>query len=88
MEGLLRVGGRLSKSLLPTQAKHQIILSKEHPNHPTHARKASSRRKKCYIVDPERRILDPSRKVESKTSADELFLLQKRKYEDETPFNG
>ena len=31
MEGLLCVGGRLSKALLPTQAKHQIILSKEHP---------------------------------------------------------
>ena len=30
-EGLLRVGGRLAKALLPTQAKHQIILSKEHP---------------------------------------------------------
>ena len=30
-EGLLRVGGRLQKALLPTQAKHQIILSKEHP---------------------------------------------------------
>ena len=29
--GLLRVGGRLQKTLLPTERKHQLVLPKNHP---------------------------------------------------------